>query len=74
MKKMDHFHDMSDYKCPNCLHTFRLSNKPLHELRCSTEFPLKLDEESYAELLKNPELYPNKRQEEQEIQLHILLI
>ena len=56
---MDHYHDMIDYKCPRCLHTFRLSNKPLHDLRCSTEFPLKLDAESYNEILNNPGLYPN---------------
>ena len=56
---MDHYHDMTDYKCPRCLHTFRLSNKPLHDLRCSTEFPLKLDAESYNEILNNPGLYQN---------------
>ena len=58
---MEYFDEMTDYKCPRCLHRFRLSNKPLHDLRCSNEFPLKLDEESYTEILNNPHLYTDNK-------------
>lgn len=52
--------DDCPYKCPRCLHTFRQSNKPLHDLRCTNEFP-KFDLESYVELINDSERHTMKR-------------